>query len=327
MYDINEIIDAAKRLKNHIYETPLFENYELNSLCAGTVYLKPECMQMTGSFKIRGAFNFMSQLSQADAKNGVVAFSSGNHAQGVAMSGKILNIDTTIVIPEDAPHSKIENTEKLGGNVILYDRYNEDREKIARDIASERNAILVPSYDHKNIIIGQGTVGLEIIEEINEKSVTLDQVLICCGGGGLSAGSSIPIKKFSPETEIYLVEPEHYNDTQRSIDLNKRVSNNSNKTSICDALLADTPGELTFAINSELTENVLTVSDEEVKAAMRFAFHYFKMIVEPGGAVALAAVMSKKIELRNKVTVAVLSGGNVDMEMYDEIQSEKTSEH
>ena len=166
MYDAQEIIDAAKRIESEIYETPLFENSELNAIVGGRVFLKPECLQRTGSFKIRGAYNFMSQLSSTEAENGVVAFSSGNHAQGVAMAGKILKIKTTIVIPQDAPESKIANTKKLGGNVILYDRYKECREKIAKKIAKDTGAILVPSYDHKDIIIGQGTVGLEIIQQI-----------------------------------------------------------------------------------------------------------------------------------------------------------------
>ena len=322
MYDAQEIIDAAKRIENEIYETPLFENSELNAIVGGRVFLKPECLQRTGSFKIRGAYNFMSQLSRIEAENGVVAFSSGNHAQGVAMAGKILKIKTTIVIPQDAPESKIANTKKLGGNVVLYDRYKECREKIAKKIARDTGAILVPSYDHKDIIIGQGTVGLEIIQQFRNHSNSLDQVLICCGGGGLSAGSSIAIKDALPETEIFLVEPRFFNDTKKSFEAGKRIANTPNKQSICDALLADIPGELTFSINNKLATNVLLVSDDEVKDAMRFAFQFLKMVVEPGGSVALAAALSQKIDFENKVSVVVLSGGNVDMSLYDEIQRE-----
>jgi len=232
-----------------------------------------------------------------------------------------LNIKTTIVIPEDAPAAKIENTKKLGGNVVLYDRYKEDREEIAKKIALNSNSTLVPSYDHKDIIIGQGTMGLEIIKQCNEMNVILDQVLICCGGGGLGAGSSIAIKGLSEKTDIYLVEPEHFNDTQESFYAKKRIKNKSHNTSICDALLAETPGEITFSINQELTSDILVVSDDEVEEAMRFAFLHLKMVVEPGGAVALASVLSKKIKLKDKVTALVLSGGNVDRELFDKIQS------
>ena len=202
MYQLKEIEEAAQRIESIAIKTPLFESLELDTKVGGKVFVKPECIQRTGSFKIRGAYNLMSQLSTKDASNGVVAFSSGNHAQGVALAGQVLNIDTTIVIPEDAPSSKIENTIKLGGKVILYDRYKENREEIAKKIASDTGATLVPSYDHKDIIIGQGTVGLEIIKQAQSKHTSIDQVLICCGGGGLSAGSAVSIKAISPETDI-----------------------------------------------------------------------------------------------------------------------------
>ena len=321
MYDYKEILLAAERLKGVIQETPLFESAELNERVKGRILIKPECLQRTGSFKIRGAYNLMCQLSDAEASRGVVAFSSGNHAQGVALAGKLLHIKTTIVIPEDAPSAKIENTKKLGGNVILYDRYKEDREEIAKKIALNSNSTLVPSYDHKDIIIGQGTMGLEIIKQCNEMNVTLDQVLICCGGGGLSAGSSLAIKGLSAKTDIYLVEPEYFNDTQESFYAKKRIKNQTHEKSICDALLAEIPGKITFSINQELASDVLTVSDAEVEEAMRFAFLHLKMVVEPGGAVALAAILSKKIELKNRVTALVLSGGNVDRELFDSVQS------
>ncbi len=322
MYQLSEIEEASQRLKSIAIKTPLFESLELDKKVGGKIFVKPECIQITGSFKIRGAYNLMSQLSTKDASNGVVAFSSGNHAQGVALAGQILNIDTTIVIPEDAPSSKIENTIKLGGKVILYDRYKENREEIAKNIANDTGATLVPSYDHKDIIIGQGTVGLEIIEQAKSKNTSIDQVLICCGGGGLSAGSAVSIKAISPKTDIYLIEPENFNDTERSFVNKRRISNEIGKQSICDALLADTPGELTFKINNKLAAGVLTVSDEEVKEAMRFSFQHFKMVVEPGGAVALAAALSRKIEFSGKISVIVLSGGNVDSDLFNQIQAQ-----
>jgi threonine dehydratase len=317
---LSDIEDAAGRLEGIIRETPLFESMELNEEVGGRVFIKPECLQRTGSFKIRGAYNLMSQLSNKEAARGVVAFSSGNHAQGVALAGQLLKISTTIVIPSDAPPAKIEKTKAYGGNVVLYDRLKENREELASAIALRKNAVLVPSYDHKDIIIGQGTMGLEIMQQSLRKNVVPDQVLICCGGGGLSAGSAIAIKELSKETDIYLVEPEDFNDTQISFNNGHRVRNKYSKKSICDALLTDTPGELTFSINKELAKDVLTVSDEEVQHAMRFAFLYFKMVVEPGGAVALAAALQKKINCVDKVTALVLSGGNVDKELFATIQ-------
>ena len=318
--DFSDIEGAAERLHGVIRETPLFESMKLNQDVGGRVFIKPECIQRTGSFKIRGAYNLMSQLSSEETSRGVVAFSSGNHAQGVALAGQLLNITTTIVIPSDAPSAKIEKTKDYGGSVILYDRYKENREELAREIALQKNAVLVPSYDHKDIIIGQGTMGLEIMQQSLKSNVVPDQVLICCGGGGLSAGSAIAVKELSKKTDIVLVEPEDYNDTQISIKNRLRVRNKSSKKSICDALLADMPGELTFSINKKLATDVLTVSDDEVKHAMRFAFLYFKMVVEPGGAVALAAVLQNKINCVDKVTALVLSGGNVDKELFAKIQ-------
>jgi threonine dehydratase len=301
--------------------TPLLRNFELDRVAGGTVLLKPECLQVTGSFKIRGAYNFLSQLTKEQARRGVVAWSSGNHAQGVAAAGGMLGIATAIVMPEDAPKAKLENTKKLGGEVITYDRYTGDREAIARGIAAERGAELVPSYDHEHIIAGQGTVGLEIAEQSIEMDLPVDQVLICCGGGGLSAGSAIALKARLPEVSVHTVEPQNFDDTARSLELGERVCVDASARSICDALQAHTPGELTFEINRRLLGPGLTVTDDEVREAMRFAFQHLKLVVEPGGAVALAAVLAGKIDTREKTTAVVLSGGNVDGDLYAEIQN------
>jgi len=321
--DIRDVEAAEERLRGIVVETPLIRSPELDERVGGMVLLKPECLQRTGSFKIRGAYNLMSRLSAEQAARGVVAWSSGNHAQGVAAAGALLGIRTTIVMPEDAPRAKIENTRRLGGEPVLYDRYSGDREAIARDIAADRGSELVPSYEHPDIIAGQGTVGLEIMEQGRALGLLPDQVLICCGGGGLAAGCAIAIKARSPETEVYLVEPEDFDDTRRSFESGQRVRNQGSARSICDALQTEMPGQMTFDINRKLATGVLTVSDDDVKEAMRFAFRYLKLVVEPGGAVALAAVLSGKVDTQGKVTAVVLSGGNVDPALFGAIQSEE----
>jgi len=317
---LSDIEAAATRLSGISIRTPLLRNAELDQLAGGAVLIKPECLQLTGSFKIRGAYNFLSQLSLEQARRGVVAWSSGNHAQGVAAAGGMLGIPTAIVMPEDAPRAKLSNTRRLGGEVITYDRYTGDREAIARGIAAERGAEVVPSYDHGHIIAGQGTVGLEIAEQSLEMKLPADQVLICCGGGGLTAGSAIALKARLPDAAVHTVEPEEFDDTARSLELGKRVTVDDSARSICDALQAHTPGKLTFEINRQLLGPGLSVSDDEVRDAMRFAFRNLKLVVEPGGAVALAAVLAGKIETKGRTTAIVLSGGNVDVELFAEIQ-------
>lgn len=322
MVEAADIAAAAKRLDGISVRTPLLQNYELDQMAGGKVLIKPECLQVTGSFKIRGAYNRLRQLTAEQAANGVVAWSSGNHAQGVAKAGALLGIRTTIVMPEDAPKSKLENTRRLGGEVVTYDRYSGDREVIAKEIAAKRGAALVPSYDHEHIIAGQGTIGLEIADDANEFGFTPTQVLIPCGGGGLSSGCAVALKSRLPGVEIYVVEPADFDDTARSIASGERMRIEDSARSICDALQTATPGALTFAIHQKLLTKALTVSDAEVRSAIRFAFRNLKLVVEPGGAVALAAVLSGKLDTKGKTTVIVLSGGNIDVELFAEIQTE-----
>ena len=320
MIGIEAIEAAAERLEGVVVRTPLIRNDELDRIAGSCVLVKTENLQAIGSFKIRGAYNLMSQLSGEEAARGVVAFSSGNHAQGVAMAGRLLGIHAAIVMPEDAPRAKLESTRRLGGEVITYDRYTGDREVIAREIAAERGASLVPSYDHEQIIAGQGTVGLEIAEQALEMRLPPDQVLINCGGGGLSAGSAVALKARLHGVSVRTVEPDEFDDTARSIAAGERLCIAAGSRSICDSLLAESPGRLPFEIHRQFFDAGLTVSDREVREAMRFAFQNLKMVVEPGGAVSLAAVLSGKIETAGKTTAIVISGGNVDMEQFAAIQ-------
>ncbi len=320
MIEVGDVEQAAARLRDVSVRTPLIRNFELDAIAGGSVFVKPECLQVTGSFKIRGAYNLLCQLSQEERQRGAVAWSSGNHAQGVAAAGAMLGVPTAIVMPEDAPRAKLENTRRLGGEVITYDRYTGDREAIARKIAAERDAVIVPSYDHAHIIAGQGTVGLEIAEQVADLNVVPDQVLICCGGGGLSAGSAVALSARLPGASVHPVEPRDFNDTTRSLVAGERLSIDPSARSICDALLAPTPGEMTFEINRRLLSDGLAVSDDEVREAMRFAFRHLKLVVEPGGAVALAAVLAGRVDTSGMTTVVVLSGGNVDVELFAEIQ-------
>lgn len=320
MITFQDVEAAARRLDGVAVRTPLLKNHALDEVAGGTVLLKPECLQVTGSFKIRGAYNFLSQLSPEEAARGVVAFSSGNHAQGVAAAGAMLGIHAAIVMPEDAPRAKLENTRRLGGEVITYDRYTGDREALARDLAEERGAVVVPSYDHEYIIAGQGTVGLEIAAQCRELGATPDHVLVNCGGGGLVSGSAVALKHHFPDLSMHTVEPEEFDDTARSLRAGQRVHIRDDARSICDALQAHTPGKLTFEIMQRLLADGVSVSDQEVRAAMRFAFQNLKMVIEPGGAASLAALLEGRVDTAGKTTVVVVSGGNVDPGLFGEIQ-------
>jgi threonine dehydratase len=310
-------IDAAARvLAPFAVRTPLLSSPALNERVGTKVFLKPEMLQRTGSFKFRGAFNKMSSIPESARSGGVVAFSSGNHAQGVAAAARILNMPATIVMPADAPLSKRERTKAYGAEVVLYDRDREDREAIARDIAGPRGATLVRPYDDPYVIAGQGTVGREICEDMAALGIAPDIVVAPASGGGLVAGVATAVKARYPEAMMMSAEPEAFDDHARSLRAGKREPHASKGRTICDALMASIPGELTFAINSRLLSQGITASDEEVGAAVGFAFRELKLVVEPGGAVGLAALLAGHIEAAGKTVVIVLSGGNVDADLY-----------
>jgi len=317
-----DIEAAAQRLDGVAVRTPLLESPALNDAAGHRVLLKPECLQRTGSFKIRGAYNLLRRLPRDVAKRGVVAWSSGNHAQGVACAAKLLGVQAAIVMPSDAPAVKRDATQRMGGEVIAYDRYSGDREVIARALAAERGAALVPSYEHPDIIAGQGTVGLEIADELAARGLVPGRVVIPCGGGGLSSGTGLALRTRFPGCAPLLVEPAAFDDTVRSLASGRRESIDPASRSICDALQTPSPGEMTLAINRSLGADAVAVSDAEVRAAMRFAFRELKLVVEPGGAAALAATLAGRVTAGDGVSVVVLSGGNVDAALFAEIQAE-----
>ena len=310
---------AARVIAPFAVRTPLLSFPVLNERVGAKVFLKLEMLQRTGSFKFRGAFNKVFSIPEARRGGGVVAFSSGNHAQGVAAAARILNLQATIVMPSDAPLSKRERTMAYGAEVVLYDRDREDREAIARDIAERRGATLVKPYDDPFVIAGQGTAGREIAEDMAALGIAPDVVVAPASGGGLIAGVATVVKACYPQAQLIVAEPEAFDDHGRSLVAGRRESHAPAGRTICDSLMAPMPGEITFAINSKLLSRGVTASDEEVGAAVAFAFRELKLVVEPGGAVGLAALLAGRLDAADKNVVIVLSGGNVDADMFAEL--------
>lgn len=313
---IADIEAAARRLFGVAVRTPLINAPVLDERLGARVFLKAETLQRTGSFKFRGAYNKVSSILAERRSPGVVAYSSGNHAQGVAVAAKLLGMRATIVMPSDAPRAKRERTLALGAEVVAYDRNSEDRAAIAARLVAERGATLVPPYDDPLIIAGQATIGLEIVEDLARLGLTPDLVVVGASGGGLAAGISLGVKARVPSAKFYTVEAEGFDDTLRSFASGKREANARMSGSICDALMSNTPGALTFPITQALIGQGLTASDAEVARAVRYAFEELKLVVEPGGAIGLAALLSAKLDVQGKVVVGVLSGGNVDADLF-----------
>lgn len=313
-----EVEAAADALAGLAVETPLLRSPALDRIAGGEILIKPELLQRTGSFKFRGAYTRISRIDPQRRSLGVVAFSSGNHAQGVAAAAQLLGAPATIVMPSDAPAIKIENTRSYGARIVCYDRDREDREAIAAEIAERTGGTLVPPYDDPDIIAGQGTVGLELIHQARTLGRRLDLVLAPCSGGGLMAGCAIAVRSLSPETRLMTVEPEGFEDMARSLKSGRRERNLPGRRSICDALMSASPGILTFRIALERVAGGLSVSEAEVRQAMVFAFRELKLVVEPGGAVPLAAVLAGKAECAGRTVALVLSGGNVDPHTFRE---------
>jgi len=316
------VFAAAERLAGHVIRTPLIENDVLNDITGGRALAKAEVLQHCGSFKIRGAFNLISQLDNEARKAGVVAWSSGNHAQGIARAARHFGAPAVIVMPADAPALKTQRVRALGAEIVIYDRYSEDREEIGRTIARERGMTLAPSYDHPHIIEGQGTLGLETLEDAAARGAAPDLFVICCGGGGLAAGCALAAAKLSPQTEIWIAEPEGFDEYWASIQAGERLHADVTQRTICDAIATPCPGRLTFPILRRCARGGASVSERQVAEAMAFAFKHLKLVVEPGGAVALAAVLAGKIPTRGKTTAITLSGGNVEPSLFASIVAE-----
>ncbi|MDD9909762.1 MAG: threonine/serine dehydratase [Ahrensia sp.] len=309
---IEDIHQAAERIRGEAVVTPLISNSVLDERVGARVLLKAECLQCTGSFKFRGAYNALKANRSGIGDGGVVACSSGNHAQGVAEAARLLGMKATIVMPSDAPDIKKMRTKRSGADIVEYDRANEDREAIAGALARETGAVFIHPYDNFHVIAGQGTCGLEAAQQCIERDIVPDRLLVCTGGGGLLAGMRLAVADAFPSVSVHTVEPEGYDDQARSHAIGQRVGDNAGGETVCDAIATPSPGELSFAMcNGRLAEG-LVVSDEEALEAVAFAFNELKLVVEPGGAVTLAALLSGKLDVSGQTVVATLSGGNAD---------------
>ena len=308
----DDVASAQRRLSGHVVRTPMLRNTLLDQLTGGTILLKAETLQRTGSFKLRGATNAALQLSPEARRAGVVTHSSGNHGQALACAASGVGTAATIFMPIDAPRVKVESTRRWGADIVHYDRVRDDRDAMARAHAERTGAALIPPFDHPHVIAGQGTLALELVEDAGKAGFGMDALLVCTGGGGMIAGCALAVEGASPGTQVYAVEPEGADDTVRSLKSGVREGNPPGGSQLCDALLSKMPGELTFAVNQPRLAGGAAVSDEEVLAAIAFAFTHLKLVVEPGGAVCLAALLAGKFDAKGRVVGAVLSGGNVD---------------
>lgn len=309
---LDDVEEAACALKEAAVDTPLLENMDVSVMLFGRLLVKAETAQRTGSFKFRGAYNRIRQMNNAARERGVIAYSSGNHAQAVAKAALLMGTQALIVMPDDAPLNKMTGTRNLGAEIVTYDRKIETREDVAERIGAERNHVMVPPNEDARVLAGAGTVALELVRQAAALGASLDTVLVPCGGGGLTAATVLVLEALSPATEVFGVEPELFDDTRRSLQAGERLANPKGRTTICDAIMTDLPGELTFSINRKRLSGVLTVSDDEVRSAMKLGFEQFKIVIEPGAAVGLAAVLHRKIEISGKTTAVIATGGNVD---------------
>ena len=312
----DDVLDASARLEGWAAPTPLVRHDTLDAATGARVFIKAECLQRTGSFKFRGAYNRISRLTRDELRRGVVAFSSGNHAQGVAAAARLMHTPAVIVMPSDAPAAKIEGTKALGGEVVLYDRWTQSREAIAAEIGRARGAVVVPAFEDFHVIAGQGTVGLEAARQLERRGATADILLCPVSGGGLIGGIGLAFGALSRRTRLFAVEPEGYDDHALSLAAGHPVTVKPERVSLLDALMAPAPGDMTFALNGKRLSGALAVSDDEALAAMAFAFRHLKLVLEPGGASALAAILTGKLDVSGQTVLVVASGGNVDAAVY-----------
>jgi threonine dehydratase len=316
MSDIKMIEAAAVRLKGHARRTPILTSPFLDEIAGRRVLLKAEALQHTGSFKFRGGWSALSALDEKTRARGVFAFSSGNHAQGVAMAAKMHGVPAVILMPSDAPAIKIANTRALGAEVVTFERGVEDRESLGAKLAAERNLTLIRPYDEPLVIAGQGTTGLEIAEQAAELGVEVADVLVCCGGGGLTSGIALALEAKAPGMRVRPVEPEDFDDVSRSLIAGEILSNKRSSGSICDAIITPQPGDLTFPIMQRLCGPGIVVPEEDCLRAMALAFTRLKLVIEPGGAIALAAALFHGDQMQGEAVIVTASGGNVDAKLF-----------
>jgi threonine dehydratase len=314
--NINMIRAAAKRIEGHARRTPLLNSPFLDEIAGRRVWIKPECLQHTGSFKFRGGWSALSALDPQVRAKGVIAFSSGNHAQGVAFAAREHGVPSVIIMPSDAPALKIANTRALGAEVVLYERGSESRDEIGDKLSKERGLTLIKPYDEPEVIAGQGTVGLEIAAQAAEHGVTKAQVIVCCGGGGLTSGIALALEAEAPNMQVRPAEPEGFDDVARSLRDGVIRSNDALSGNICDAIITAQPGDITFPIMQRLCGTGITVTEDEALQAMAQAFTRLKLVAEPGGAVALASALYRKYEIEGDDVIVVISGGNVDAALF-----------
>ncbi|KIN73608.1 threonine ammonia-lyase [Sulfitobacter guttiformis] len=314
--NIDMIRAAAVRIQGHAIRTPLLTSNFLNEIAGRRVWVKPECLQHTGSFKFRGAYSALSALDPATRSKGVIAFSSGNHAQGVAHAAALHGTSAVIIMPADSPQLKIVNTRAYGAEVVLYDRDTQSREEIGDRLSAERDLTLIKPFDEPEVIAGQGTCGLEIAQDANALGITNADVIVCCGGGGLTSGIALALAADAPTLRVRPAEPEGFDDVARSLAAGEILSNEKTSDNICDAIITKQPGDLTFPILKRLCGTGLVISEDEALDAMAQAFLRLKLVVEPGGAAALAAALYRRDEVEGDDVIVTLSGGNVDPAMF-----------
>jgi threonine dehydratase len=314
--NIDMIRAAAQRIQDHARYTPLLNSPFLDEIAGRRVWVKPECLQHTGSFKFRGGWSALSALNEQTRAKGVIAFSSGNHAQGVALAARSHGVPSVIIMPSDAPALKIASTKALGAEVVLYDRDGESRDAIGAAMSKERGLTLIKPYDEPEVIAGQGTVGLEIAAQASEHGVTKAEVIVCCGGGGLTSGIALALEADAPDMLVRPVEPEGFEDVARSLKDGVIRSNTATSGNICDAVITLQPGDITFPIMKRLCGSGLTVSEDEALQAMAQAFSRLKLVAEPGGAIALASALYRSDQITGDDVIVVISGGNVDAALF-----------
>lgn len=314
--NIDRIRAAAERLNGHVRRTPLLSSPFIDAIAGRRVLVKAECLQHTGSFKFRGGWSALSAMPEAQRQKGVIAYSSGNHAQGVANAARHFGVPSVILMPSDAPQIKIANTRALGAEVVLYDRATEDRDAIGDALAADRGLTLVKPFDDPDVVAGQGTCGLEIAEQAHELGIDRAEVLVCCGGGGFASGIALALAAEAPQMQVRTVEPDGFDDVKRSLASGRIERNAQTSGSICDAILTPAPSELTFGILKRHCGAGIAVSDAEALAAMKAAFDRLRVVIEPGGAAALAAAMFHRSEIAADTVIVTASGGNVDPSVF-----------